>query len=223
MGAAIVLCGTKYLFSLKKGAFIKYAAIIMLAWSMHNSAIVMIPLFIVFRRKAWQLSSYVILLGSVAATVAFDAILPSFLGAVENTSYSSYSHNGWFTSGVNGGSSIGRVLAAAYPKVIAYLNRDRMKMLGHIGDILTNMAFVNVAINIVGMYNWIFIRVAIYLMIYFMIFTAWVVTCAVPPKDRSMYYYGTVAAFFVYSRFLNYQIAAYESDYIFPGRTLFRS
>lgn len=223
MGAAIVLCGTRYLFSLKKGSIIKYAAIIMLAWSMHNSALVMLPLFIVFRRKAWQLSSYVIILGSVVATVAFDAILPSFLGAVENTSYSSYSNNGWFTSGENGGSSLGRVLAAAYPLVIAFLNRDRMKMLGYIGDILTNIAFVNLAINIVGMYNWIFIRVAIYLMIYFIIFTAWVVTYAVPPKDKSMYYYGTIAAFFVYSRFLNYQIAAYESDYIFPGRTLFRS
>lgn len=223
MGAAIVLCGTKYLFSLKKGAFIKYAAIIILAWSMHNSAIVMIPLFIVFRRKAWQFSSYVIILGSVAATLAFDAILPSFLGAIENTSYSNYSQNGWFTNGENGGSSIGRVLVAAYPLIIAYLNRDRMKMLGHIGDILTNIAFVNVAINIIGTYNWIFVRLAIYLMIYFIIFTSWVVTKAVPPKDRSMYYYGTIVAFFIYSRFLSYQISAYASDYIFPGRTLFRS
>lgn len=223
MGAAIVLCGTRYLFSLKKNAVIKYAVIIMLAWSMHNSALIMLPLFFVVRRKAWTFSSYVILLGSVIATVAFDAILPSFLGAVEDTSYGVYATNGWFTSGEEGGASIGRALVSAYPVVIAYMNRERMKRLGHIGDVLVNIAFVNVAICIIATYNWIFTRVGIYLMVYFMIFTAWVVTCAVEPKDRDMYLWMTIGGFFLYSRYQGYQIAGYESNYFFPGRKLFRS
>lgn len=222
MAAAIVLCGTRYLFSLKRGAFIKYAVIILLAWSMHNSALIMIPMFLVVRRKAWQLSSYVILLGSVMATVAFDALLPSFLGAVESTSYREYSNNGWFTSGAEGGSSIGRVLVTAYPLVLAFLNRDRLKPLGHIGDVLINLAFLNLAINIIATYNWIFVRLSIYLMIYYMILTAWIVTCAVPPKEKQMYYYATVLALFVYSRLIKYQIVGYESDYLFPSRTIFR-
>ena len=150
MAAAIVLCGTRYLFSLKRGSFIKYAAIIGLAWSMHNSALIMIPLFWVVRRKAWQLSSYVILLASVVGTVAFDAIMPSFLGAVENTSYGTYAENGWFTSGTEGGSSFGRVLVALAPVVIAFMNQERMKPLGHIGDILVNMTFINAAICMVA-------------------------------------------------------------------------
>ena len=223
MAAAIVLCGTRYLFSLKRGAFIKYAVIIMLAWSMHNSALIMIPFFIVARRKAWQLSSYVILLGSLMATVAFDALLPSFLGAVENTSYKDYSYNGWFTNGVEGGSNIGRVIIAAYPIIISFLYRERLKPLGHIGDVLINLGLLNVAINIIATYNWIFARLAIYLMIYYIILTVWVVTCAVPPKEKQVYYYATILAFFLYSRFLNYQIAGYASDYFFPGRKLFRS
>ncbi|MCQ2484194.1 MAG: EpsG family protein [Clostridia bacterium] len=222
MAAAIVLCGTKYLFSLKKTSFIKYAVIIMLAWSMHNSALIMLPLFFVVRRKAWTFSSYAIILGSVVATVAFDAILPSFLGALEDTSYGVYAQNGWFTNGEEGGSSIGRALVTFYPVVIAYMNKDRMKRLGHIGDVLTNLAFINIAIGIISTYNWIFTRVAIYLMVYFMIFTAWVVTCAVPPKDKQMYYCMTIVGFFLYSRFLSYQIAGYMSDYFFPGRRLFR-
>lgn len=223
MAAAIVLCGTKYLFSLKKTSFIKYAVIIMLAWSMHNSALIMLPLFFVVRRKAWTFSSYAIIFGSVVATVTFDAFLPSFLGALEDTSYSVYANNGWFTSGSEGGASLGRALVNLYPVVIAYMNKDSMKKLGHIGDVLINIAFVNAAIGIISTYNWIFTRVAIYLMVYFMIFTAWVVTCAVPPKDRQAYFWATIVGFFLYSRFLNYQIAGYISDYFFPGRKLFRS
>lgn len=223
MAAAIVLCGTKYLFSLKKTSFIKYAAIIMLAWSMHNSALIMIPMFFVVRRKAWQISSYLIMLGSVVATLAFDTILPSFLGAVENTSYGEYANNGWFTSGTEGGSSIGRVVIAAAPIIIAFMNKERMERLGHIGDVLINFAFINAAIYMIATYNWIFARLAIYLMVYYMIFASWAIRFAAPPKDRTFYITVFYVAFFLYSRFNAFQISMYMSDYFFPGRVLFRS
>lgn len=222
MAASIVLLGTKYLFSMKKTDFIKYAIIIMLAYCMHNSAIIMIPLYFVVRRKSWQLSSYLMVVGSAISVVVFDAILPSFLSALEQTSYSNYSENGWFTSGVEGGSSLIRFLFIAYPLVIAFLNKERLKMLGHIGDILTNIAFVEAAIYIISIYNWIFSRLAIYLAIYFMIFVIWVVNYAVRPRDRSIYVIATIFVYFLYSRMDSYTISMYMSDYFFPGRKLFR-
>ena len=88
MGAAIVLLATRYLFSEKKTDFIKYAVIIMLAYCMHNSAIIMLPLYFVVRRQAWQISSYFMVLGSAVAVVIFDAILPSFLSALPIPEYS---------------------------------------------------------------------------------------------------------------------------------------
>ena len=222
MAAAIVLCGTKYLFSLKKTSFIKYAIIIMLAWSMHNSAIIMLPLFFVVRRKSFQLSSYLIVLGSVVGTLAFETLLPSFLGAVEDTSYSQYASNGWFTSGTEGGSSIGRVVLAVVPIIIAYMNRDRMKMLGHIGDILVNYAFINAAICLIATNNWLFVRLTIYMMVYYMILLCWVTFSAVPPKDRAPYGAFVTILMFLFSRTQSYLISGYESDYFFPGRKLFR-
>lgn len=168
------------------------------------------------------MSSYIILLGSVVVTLAFDSILPSFLNALEDTSYSNYASNGWFTDGKEGGSNILRVVMAAAPVVIAYLNRDRMKRLGHIGDILINISFICMAIYMVSTYNWIFARLAIYLQAYYIIFTGWVVTYAVKPKDRSVYTTGMIIMFFLYSRFTAYQINMYQSDYFFPGRRLFR-
>lgn len=222
MAAAILILGTRFLFSMKKGAFFKYAVVVLVAQCFHRSALIMLVIFFVVRRRAWKLSSYLIVFGSIIATLCFDTFLPSFLGALEDTSYSNYAQNGWFTDGVEGGSSLLRAVVAAAPIVVAYLNRNRMRMLGHIGDILINLAFLNVAIYIVAMYNWIFARFAIYLMIYYIILTAWVVTYAVKPKDRMVYTTGLVILFFLYSRKLSYQISMYQSDYFFPGRKLFK-
>ena len=222
MAAAIVLLGTKYLFSIKRGSIFKYAVFVIIAYFMHSSALMMLAVYIVVRRKAWEKSSYILLFGSVVLAMGFDKILPSFLGALEETSYSGYAENGWFTNGVEGGSSLFRPIVSAAPIVVAYLNKDRMKMLGHIGDILVNMAFLNMAIYIVATYNWIFARLAIYLSIYYIIFTAWVVSYAVKPKDKAVYVTGLVILFFLYSRVMAYQIYMYQSDYFFPGRKLFR-
>lgn len=223
MAASIVLLGTKYLFSMRKGDFIKYAILILLAYCMHNSAIIMLPIYFVVRRRAWQMSSLLIILGSVVGVVIFDAILPSFLSALEQTSYSNYSENGWFTSGQEGGSSIIRLIFILYPLIVAFLNKERLKMIGHIGDILVNIACIEVAIYVISIYNWIFSRLAIYLAIYFIIFTVWVINYAVKPKDRMLFVIITVFVYFMYSRMDAYTISMYESDYFFPGRKLFRS
>lgn len=222
MAASIVLLGTKYLFSEKKSDFFKYAIFVLLAYCMHNSAIIMLPMYFVVRRKAWKTSSYLMILGSMVGVVIFDAILPQFLSALEQTSYSTYSENGWFTSGTEGGSSLFRVAFIAFPLVIAYLNKERFKMLGRAGDILINIAFVDVAIYTISIYNWIFARLAIYLAIYFMIFVIWTVNYAVKPKDRALYVFLTFAVYFLYSRMDSFTIAMYESDYFLPGRKLFK-
>ncbi|MBR3836477.1 MAG: EpsG family protein [Clostridia bacterium] len=222
MATSIFLLGTKYLFSMKKSDFIKYAVIVLLAYCMHNSAMILIPLYFVVRRRSWQLSSYLIILGSMVGVVIFDAILPSFLSALEQTSFSNYSENGWFTSGQEGGSSLFRVMFIIYPIAIAYFNKERLRMMGHIGDILTNTAFITAAINIIAMYNWIFARLSIYLSIYFIIFTVWVVNYAVKPKDRTLVVFLSIIIYYMCFRMDSHMIAAYESDYFLPGRKLFR-
>lgn len=222
MAAGILACGTRFLFSKKRGAFLKYAVFVLAAYCMHISALIMLPIFFVVRRKAWKKSSYILIFLSVVAVLGFDTFLPSFLGALENTNYSGYATNGWFTDGVESGSNILRAAVAAAPIVVAYLNKERMKMLGFIGDILINLAFINVAINIIALYNWIFARFAIYLMLYYIIFTAWVVNYAVKPRERAVYVTGTVILYFLYSRGIAYQINMYQSDYFLPGRKLFR-
>ncbi len=218
--AGIVILGTKYLFSTKKSAFFKYLAIILVAWLFHKSALIMLPVFFFVRRKAWKPSSFLLIFLSAVCFSIFDMLLPSFLQALEETSYSNYSSNNWFTSGNESGSSFLRVVVAFVPIALAFFSRGRMRKLGHIGDILVNLCCVHAALYIISMYNWIFARFAIYTSVYYIILMAWVVYNAVSKKDRAIYCTLCVAAFYYYSTQLAYALVDYRSDLFFPNLRL---
>lgn len=219
--AGIVLLGTKYLFSEKKTSIIKYSIFVLLAWAMHGSAWIMFFIFWFSRRKAWKPSSFMLMFLSLLALSLFDLILPSFLSALEETSYSGYSESGWFTSGEEGGSNFMRVFVALVPVVIAYFSRNRMRQLGIVGDILTNIGLVNAALYVISTYNWIFARLTIYTNVYYIMLLSWVAYNGVQKKDRGMYYAICVLFYYYYSTFMNYGLTSYVSDKFFPGRKLF--
>lgn len=215
--AGVLALGTKYMFSTKKSAILKYAAFVLVAWLFHKSAIIMIPIFFFVRRKAWRPSSFMLIFLSAVALSVFDMILPSFLSALEGTSYGHYSEEGWFTSGNESGSSFMRVVVAFVPIAMAYFSRKRMQALGHIGDILVNLCCVHLAFYIISMYNWIFARFAIYTSLYYILLMAWVAYNAVSKKDRALYYVLCLAAFYYYSTQLAYALVDYRSDVFFPN------
>lgn len=217
----IALLGTKYLFSEKKNAIIKYSVFVLLAWSMHSTAWILFFIFFFSRRKAWKPSSFMMLFLSLVALSLFDLILPSFLGALEDTAQSGYATSGWFTNGQEGGSNFMRVAVAIVPLVLAYFARDRMRQLGNIGDILINIGFVNAAFYVISTYNWIFARLAIYTSCYYIILTSWVVYNGANKKDKALYYGLCVAGFYYYSTFMNYTLKNYVSETFFPHRKIF--
>lgn len=217
----VLMLGTRFLFSTKRTAFLKYAVIVFLAWMLHRSALIMIFVFWFVRRKAWRPSSFLLMFMSVIAVSLFDMILPSFLEGLEKTSYSGYSESGWFTNGQEHGSSVIRVVVAAVPIVIAYFSRARMRQLGHIGDILTNMGFMHMALYTISTYNWIFARFSIYTSAYYIMLLSWVVYNGVQKKDRGLYYAACVGFYYYYSTYQAYTFETYQSDIFLPNRKLF--
>lgn len=221
MATGVLMLGTKFLFSTKKSAFFKYAIIVFFAWLIHKSAPIMIFVFLFVRRKAWRPSSFMLLFVSIVGVSLFDLFMPSFLRGLEETSFSNYAENGWFTNGEEGGSSIMRVIVSMVPIVIAYFSRARMRQLGLIGDILTNLGFVHIALYIISTYNWIFARFTIYTSAYYIILLSWVVYNGVQKKDRGVYYAVCVILYYYYSTYLDYSLICYRSDILFPQRKLF--
>lgn len=214
----ILMLGTKFLFSQKKTSFIKYAVVVYAAWAMHDSAWLMFFFFLFSRRKAWKPGSFMLLFLSMVVLALFPLILPSFKSALEETSFSGYATTSWFED--EGGSNFVRVFVSMVPVIIAYFSRARLRQLGFIGDVLTNMGFINASLYIISTSNWIFARIAIYTSVYYIMLLAWVVYNGVQKKDRGTYYAVCVGFYYYYSTFQAYALQNYMSDKYFPGRTL---
>lgn len=211
--AGILILGTKYLFSEKKSDFFKYLLFVFGAWLFHTSALIMIPIYFIVRRRSWTPFTLLILAGTVLITAAFDSILPSFLGMIEDTDYSIYAENGWFTSGEEGGSDIIRVMVLAVPLVMAYFSREKMSYLfGRKWDILINLSIINLAFYILSLYNWIFARLAIYTSIYVIIMMTYVITNFLPKEQSKVVYLSSLVLYVFYFYNVRYSIIPYASD-----------
>lgn len=213
MAAGIALLGSRQLFSQKKYAWLKFAVFILLAYGFHSSAIIMIPVFFVVRRKAWSVTTLAIIFGSVVATILFDAFLPQFLNMVSQSDFSIYNDVGWFTQGQEKGSNIVRVFVVIIPLVIAYFSKEKFRLLGKTGDILINLGVINCCFYIISLYNWIFARFAVYTGIYFIILTAWIVRNCFKLKDRKIVYISCMVLFWLYFLNARYSIDFYGSAY----------
>ena len=213
MAAGILLLGTKYLFSQEKKAWLKYAVIVVIAALFHSSAIIMLPIYFVVRRKAWSITTFAIVFVSMVATLLFDAVLPQFLNLVAQSDFSIYNESGWFTKGEEAGSSIVRVFVVLIPVVIAYFSKKRIRQLGKTGDILVNLAVVNFCFYLISLYNWIFARFAIYTSIYYILLLTWLIMNSFKRKDRNLLYILCIVLYMGYFWAVRYSIIGYASNY----------
>jgi transmembrane protein EpsG len=211
MAAGIILLGTKYLFSEEKKAWLKYGVIVLIATMFHSSAIIMLPVYFIVRRKSWSVTTFAAIFLSLVATLLFDAILPQFLNLVAQSDFSIYNETGWFTNGEESGSSIVRVIVVLVPLIIAYLSKERVKRLGKTGDTLVNLAVMNFCFYLISLYNWIFARFAIYTGIYYIVLLTWLIMNSFKRKDKNILYITCIILYIGYFWALRYSIVGYTS------------
>ena len=211
--AGILVLGTKYLLSDKKLDFFKYLIFVIGAWLFHPSALIMIAVYFVVRRKAWTPTTFIFLVGTVFVTLIFNAILPTFLDLLEDTSFSRYAENGWFTEGTEQGSNIIRVIVLAVPLVLAFLEREFFRMrYGRKWDILVNLSIINLAFYILSLYNWLFARLAIYTSVYVVIMMTYVITQSENAQKAQWLYPTSLLMYTFYYYNVRYSIESYASE-----------
>lgn len=214
MAAGILILGTKFLFSQAPTAWLKYALVVFVAMGFHSSAIIMLPVFFIVRRKAWSLTSLSVIVATVTTTLLFDAFLPQFLNLLAQSDFSIYNESGWFVKGEETGSNFIRVLLVAIPPVMAYFSGERLKSLGKTGDILVNLAVVNFSFYFLSLYNWIFARFAIYTSVYYIILLVWLVMNSFKNKDKKQVYLLCMGLYALYFWAVRYSIVGYSSDFL---------
>lgn len=206
LAAAIVFCSTKYLLN---GDFKKYALIILLASTVHKSALVLLPIYFVVRREAWTKVTFILLTLSIFIVLGFNAFSGMLFSALDNTQYGHYSDF------AEGGANKLRIVIIAIPVLIAFLGREKLKKIWPESDYIVNMSIISVFFIVIASQNWIFARFNIYFGLYGLILISWIVKLF-RENNQKMIYFGIIVFYFIYFYFehvISFGLK-YESDYL---------
>lgn len=206
MAAGIVFTATKYLIN---GNFKKYAIIILLASTIHKTALVLLPIYFIVRRKAWTKVSMLILASSILIVLGFNQFIEILFTAIENTKYSEYSNF------AEGGANKLRVIVTAAPVFIAFLGRHKLRELWTQSDYIINLSIISVVFAIISSQNWIFARFNIYFGLYNLILISWIVLLFKKNNQKLIYY--SIIIFYIIYFYYEHVISFgfyYKSDYI---------
>ncbi|WP_274648613.1 EpsG family protein [Paenibacillus humicola] len=206
MAAAIIFAATKFLM---EGHWKRYMLTVLIAAFFHQSALIMIPIYFLVRRKAWTGTTIALLVVAVLIVAGFNQFQDVLFSALQDTSYSEYQNF------QEGGANILRVIFYAVPLVAAYLGREKLRLLFPKIDIIVNLSLIGVVLMIISTQNWIFARVAIYFTIYQIIVVSWVIK-VFRQKDQKLIYLITIFVYLVFFFYENVIVlnVQYGSDYL---------
>ena len=217
IATGIILLGTKYLLTPKKSDFWKLLILVLTASFIHDSALIMIPIYFLCRRKAWSAPTFISLSVGVVGLMLVSMFLPSFLGMLENTNYAGYA-DGWFTDGKETGTGLIRILFNCLPTIFAAIFSKQIRRFGPIADILINISLVHSAIYLLAAYNWIFARFTFYTYAYVVLLMAMIFVAVL---RSGKYRFLAIVMFIAYAAFFiidarSQRINWYASDFFTP-------
>ncbi|KGE19339.1 EpsG family protein [Paenibacillus wynnii] len=204
--AAIIFAATKYIL---EGSWKKYMLVVLFAALFHQSALILIPIYFIVRRKAWTTASFLMLGLAVLIVLGFNQFSDILFSAIKDTQYGEYQ------SFSEGGANVFRVAFYALPLVIAFLGREKLRMLFPHIDIIVNLSLIGLLLMIISTQNWIFARLAIYFTLYQIILTTWVVK-VFRKKDQKLVFLSFLIIyliFFFYENVITLGLQ-YRSDYL---------
>ncbi|WP_078428916.1 EpsG family protein [Alkalihalobacterium alkalinitrilicum] len=206
LAAAIVFAATKYII---EGSFKKYLLVVLFASTIHQTALILIPIYFIVRSPAWSRTTYILLGCSIFIVIGFNEFMNILFSAIEDTQYGGYKNF------QEGGASVLRVSVGAVPVLIAFLGRDKLKRIFPNSDVIVNMSILSLVFLVISTQNWIFARFSIYFGLYQLILISWIIKLF-SKKDQKLVYYGILVCYFIYF-FFEHVISLnmyYRSDYI---------
>ncbi|WP_160722273.1 EpsG family protein [Bacillus sp. USDA818B3_A] len=208
LAAAIIFAATKLLID---GSFKKYLIVVLFASTFHQTALMLIPIYFVVRRKAWTKTTFLIILSSVFIVLGFNYFSGILFSAIQDTQY------GGYKDFAEGGANVIRVAVEGAPLLIAFMGRDKLRTIMPNSDIIVNMAMLSLVFMIISTQNWIFARFSIYFSLYQFILASWIILLFKKKSQRLMYF--TILVFYVAYHYYDSVISmniVYKSDILRP-------
>ncbi|SFL16195.1 EpsG family protein [Paenibacillus sp. 1_12] len=188
LAGALLFAATKYIFD---GNWKKYMVIVLIASTIHQSALILIPIYFIVRQKAWTTQTYLLLTLAVLFVFGYGQFSQAFFSVIKDTKYSEYEN--LETHGAN----FLRVIVTAAPLIIAYFGREKLRRIFPKSDYIVNMCLINVVVMLISTQQWIFARFSIYFGLYILILIPWIIELFVP-KDRKLVYYAILVCYCIY-------------------------
>lgn len=170
--------------------FKKYFIYIVLISFLHQSALIMIPMYFVVREKAWSKKVIIFIVIALITIISYNQISTILFKVLENTNYSGYAEFN------EGGSSFLRTIINAIPVCLAFLKRKELEECSDKSNILVNMSIINLIFVSFGMYNWIFNRFGMYLQLYNFILLPMIIKECFKGKERRIIYFAFIILYF---------------------------
>ncbi|WML45825.1 EpsG family protein [Neobacillus sp. PS3-40] len=208
LAAGIVFAATKFLI---EGGWKRYFLIVLLASTIHETVLILIPIYFIVRRKAWTRATFFLILLTIFIVLGFNQFTQVLFAALKDTQYGRYKD---FSEG---GANVIRVAVEGVPLLIAFLGREKLRKIMPNSDYIVNMAMLSLVFMIVSTQNWIFARFAIYFSLYQIILISWIVKLF-NEKNQRLIYFMILICYLIYHYYdsvitLNIQ---YKSNFLDP-------
>lgn len=177
--------------------YIPYCLIVLLASTIHASALIMIPVILVVQGKPWNIKAIAMLLAILAVTSSTDLLNDILIGVMENSQYSNDVETLMGTDGVN----IFRVLVFAIPPLLALLFRREITRLDiPLINLAVNMSIVSLGVYIIALYtSGIYIaRIPIYFSLYNYILLPWIIDRFFEKQSARLIHVCVMACYMAY-------------------------
>lgn len=193
LAAAIIFAAFKYLID---GSWKKYILVVLFSATLHQSALILIPIYFIVRRKAWTLTTYLMLFFAILLTLGYNQFSGIIFSALEGTNYENYKD---FSGG---GANIIRVIVYAVPIILAYFGRVKLREIFPNSDYIVNMSLLGLVFMIISTQNWIYARFSLYFGLYPLILISWVVLLF-NNRYQKLVYYAILICYFIYYYYEN--------------------
>lgn len=192
IAASIIFSAIRLLFD---GKFFKYFLVILIASTFHASALIMIPVYFIARRKAWSIITLFLFLIVAVAYLKFDSLFPIFEEIIEGTQYAG-NLNYFKRSGI--GANIIRFFVVLLPLVLAFFERNNIKNLWDKSDIIFNLSILNAIIMLFSTYNFIIARLCFYFQIYDILLIPILIKSIKKNILKTTIYLGCIILYYIY-------------------------
>lgn len=196
--------------------FIIYALIVCLLSTIHQSALILIPVYFIVTGEPWSKRTILFVMGVILAILFANTFTNVFNEVVENTSYSGAMET---LKETDDGTNIVRVLVEAVPTIIAFIYREKIsEKLTPIIKLSINMSLIATGIYIISkvVSSGIMIgRLPIYFSMYNLILLPWLLNNIFDKKEKDLIYYAMTIcyfAFFYYQMVITWQGMGYGSE-----------